>query len=150
LSRDCRRIVASLWYPPAVPDAARADPPGDIEIGSFLAIAARGLDPRESSPHGAVSATTRGFLFAAERPGLPLSWPCRAATHFACKHRRGRLNCLSGGPKHADAHSLGGIAQIAILGRERQAEPHRQLQISGIVSGKSFFPRKVEHTSECA
>jgi hypothetical protein len=33
-------------------------------------------------------------------------------------------------PEYADPDALGGIAQIAILGYERYAEPHGQLQVN--------------------
>ena len=56
----------------------------------------------------------------------------------------------SSGPEHGDAEALGGIAQIAILGCKRKAEPHRQLQISGVISRQPFLPREIEHPTKSA
>lgn len=54
------------------------------------------------------------------------------------------------GPEHVYAEALGGIAQIGVLGCERDAEPHRQFQIGGIISCQPFRSCEVEHTAESA
>ena len=54
----------------------------------------------------------------------------------------------SSGPEHVDAEALGGIAQIGVLRCERDAEPHRQLQIGGGIGRQAFLACEIEHASE--
>lgn len=44
--------------------------------------------------------------------------------------------------RHADP--AGGCAEIAVLGRERQAAPHGELQIARVIGAQALFLRQIE------
>jgi hypothetical protein len=54
------------------------------------------------------------------------------------------------GPEHIYAETLSSIAQIGILGCERDAESHCQLQISCIIGSQSFRTREIEYQAKSA
>src|SRR6516162_2622242 len=81
--------------------------------------------------------------------GPPPWWRPRRQTDRS-QSRITRLASSSRGPEHTDIQALSGIAQIAILECERSAEPHRQLEVSGVISRQPFLPREIEHTGESA